>query len=186
MLNPFRSGRDPHPLVVGMTGVKLGERFAQIGCAHGGRLGAIAAKVGLSGRAVCIAPDEAAAARARKGAAEAGVLVDVDVAEPSRLPLEDDGFDLVVVDDTGGLLGAMPDATRAAAVRDALRILRPGGRVMVIGHAARSGIGAMLSRAAAPPFDAVPALAANGFKSVRALAEREGLVFFEGIKPRPV
>src|SRR4029077_1046379 len=107
MSNPFRRGSDPHPLVVGMTGVKLGERFAQIGCAHGGRLGAVAAKVGLSGRAVAIVPDEASSARARKGAAEAGVLVDVETAPPTRLPVEDDGFDLVVIDDTGGFLGAM-------------------------------------------------------------------------------
>jgi hypothetical protein len=39
-----------------------------------------------------------------------------------------------------------------------------------------------------PPFvasgDATLALEADGFKSVRTLAEREGLVFVEGIKPR--
>ena len=29
-----------------------------------------------------------------------------------------------------------------------------------------------------------PPLQANGFKSVRNLAERDGLVFVEGIKPR--
>ena len=66
----------------------------------------IAAKVGLSGRAVAVVPDEASAARARKGAAQAGVLVEVEVAPPTRLPLEDGAFDLAVVDDTGGLLGA--------------------------------------------------------------------------------
>src|SRR6476646_9598022 len=104
MLNPFRRGSAIHPLVVGMTGVKLGERFAQIGCAHGGRLGAIAAKVGLSGRAVAIAPDEASAARARKGAADAGVLVDVEVAPPTRLPIANDTVTLVVVDDTAGVI----------------------------------------------------------------------------------
>src|ERR1700709_651158 len=74
-LNPFVEGGDSHPLVVGMVGTKMGERFVQIGCAHGGRLGAVAAKVGLSGRAVAIMPDEASAARARKGAAEGGVVI---------------------------------------------------------------------------------------------------------------
>jgi hypothetical protein len=34
--------------------------------------------------------------------------------------------------------------------------------------------------------DVAPALQAGGFKSVRTLAEREGLVFVEGIKPRKV
>jgi len=185
MLNPFRRGSAIHPLVVGMTGVKLGERFAQIGCAHGGRLGAIAAKVGLSGRAVAITPDEAAAARARKGAADAGVLVDVEIAPPDHLPLEDGGFDLAVIDDTDGFLGAMAVGMRDRTVREALRILRAGGRLLVIGNGGRMGLAALLPRAQpAPTFDPAPALHSGGFKSVRTLAEREGLVFVEGIKPR--
>src|SRR6266550_2837306 len=130
MLNPFRSGSDPHPLVVGMTGVKLGERFAQIGCAHGGRLAAVAGKVGLSGRAVAIVPDEASAARARKGAAQAGVLVEIETAPPTHLPADDAAFDLVVVDDTAGLLAGMSAVDRAGTIRETLRLLRPGGRAI--------------------------------------------------------
>ncbi len=49
-LNPFAKSGSPHLLAIGMIGAKMGERFVQIGCAHGGRLGAVAAKVGLSGR----------------------------------------------------------------------------------------------------------------------------------------
>ena len=60
-----------------MTGVKLGDRIAQIGCADGGRLAAVAAKAGLSGRAVAVLPDEVSAERARKGAERAGVLVEL-------------------------------------------------------------------------------------------------------------
>src|SRR5260370_40302601 len=96
----FLKRQDPHTLAVSMTGVKMGDQFVQVGCAHGGRLGAIAGQVGLSGRAVVVAPDEASAARARKGAAEAGVLVEVEVASPTRLPIEDGGFDLALIDDT--------------------------------------------------------------------------------------
>ena len=92
----FLKRDNPHSLVVGMTGVKMGDRLLQVGCAHGGRLGAVAAKVGLSGRAAVAAPDESSAERARKGAADAGVLVDVDVAPPTRLPFENDAFDLAV------------------------------------------------------------------------------------------
>ena len=51
-LNPFVRRRDPHTLVVSMTGVKMGDRVAFVGCANGARLAAVAAKVGLSGRAV--------------------------------------------------------------------------------------------------------------------------------------
>jgi ubiquinone/menaquinone biosynthesis C-methylase UbiE len=184
MLNPFRREAEPHVLLVGMTGVKLGERVAQIGCADGGRLAAVARKVGLSGRAVAFVPDDTSAKRAQKGAAKAGVLVEIETAPPMRLPAEDGVFDLVVIDDTAGLLGTMGDSDRAATVQQALRILRPGGRVLAIGSAAR-GLGALLSRAPGGPlFDPTPAFQAAGFQSVRKLAEREGLVFVEGVRGR--
>ena len=88
----FLKRQDPHTLAVSMTGVKMGDQIVQVGCAHGGRLAAVAGKVGLSGRAVVVAPDESSAARARKGAADAGVLVEIEVAPPARLPIESDGF----------------------------------------------------------------------------------------------
>ncbi len=175
---------DPYRLVVGMTGVQMGDRIAQIGCPEGGRLAAIAGKVGLSGRAVAVVPDEVSAARARKAAAREGVLVELEIAPPTRLPGATAAFDLVVVDDTRGLLLAMSADDRVLAVREALRLLRPGGRVMVIGSAPRSGLGAIFTRTrSAPRFDPAPALQSGGCKAVRVLAEREGLVFVEGVKP---
>ena len=185
----FLKRSDPYALAVGMTGVKMGDRLLQVGCADGGRAAAIAQKVGLSGRAVVVVPDESSAARARKGAANAGVLIDVEIAPPVRLPLEDAAFDLVIVDDTDGLIGTMRAEDRVATVRELLRVARPGGRAMVVGTARRGGFGALLSRAhAGPSFaasgDATRSLQADGFTSVRTLAEREGLVFVEGIKPR--
>jgi ubiquinone/menaquinone biosynthesis C-methylase UbiE len=185
----FLKRDNPHTLVVGMTGAKMGDRLVQIGCAHGGRLGAVAAKVGLSGRAVAVVPDDDAAARARKGAENAGVLVDVQVAPPSALPLDDAAFDVAIVDDTGGLFGTMREEDRAHAVREIVRVLRPGGRLVMIGATPPKGIGAMLSRgAAAPPFvssgAAAKALDANGFRSARIIGEREGLAFVEAMRPR--
>jgi ubiquinone/menaquinone biosynthesis C-methylase UbiE len=185
----FLKRDNPYTLVVGMTGVKMGDRFLQVGCAHGGRLAAVAAKVGLSGRAVAVVPDESSAARARKGAAAEGVLVEIEIAPATNLPVEDAAFDVAVIDDTGGLLGNARPEARVGSIREALRALRPGGRIMIVGTAPRGGLGAIFSRAeSGPPFtasgDANKALTADGFKSVRTLAEREGLVFVEGIKPR--
>lgn len=185
----FLKKDNPYLLIVGMTGVKMGDTFVQVGCAHGGRLAAVAGKVGLSGRAAVVAPDESSAGRARKAAEDAGVLVEVEVAPPTRLPLADGEFDLAVVDDTAGLFGTMRPEERVAAIRELVRVLRPGGRVLVVGASPRGGLGAVLSRTQnGPPFvasgDATRALEADGFKSVRTLAEREGLVFVEGIKPR--
>ncbi len=185
----FLKKDNPYLLIIGMTGVKLGDTFVQVGCANGGRMAAVAAKVGLSGRAVVVVPDEASGSRARKAAEEAGVLVEIEVAPPTRLPLGDDEFNLAVVDDTAGLFGTMRPENRVASIRELVRVLRPGGRVLVVGSVPRGGLGAVLSRSQnGPPFvssgEANRALEADGFRSVRTLAEREGLVFVEGIKPR--
>jgi len=181
--------QDPYFLLVSMTGVKMGDSFVQIGCAHGGRLAAVAGKVGLTGRAVVVVPDAAAAARAGKGAADAGVLVEIEAAPPTRLPVDTGGFDLAVVDDSGGLVSSMTSHDRAACIRELLRVLRPGGRVMVVGAAPRGGLSGLLKGGPSGPSFAASggvnaALEADGFKSVRTLAERDGLVFVEGIKPR--
>jgi ubiquinone/menaquinone biosynthesis C-methylase UbiE len=189
MLNPFARAGNDHMLVVGMAGVKMGDRLIQVGCAHGGRLGAVAAKVGLSGRAVAMVPDEASAARARKGAADAGVLVEIEVAPPTALTADEQSFDVAVVDDTGGLIGSLPPDGRAGAVRELARVLRPGGRLVYIGSAPHGGLAGLFAKHPdGASFALTPAardsLTADGFKSVRTLAEREGLVFVEGIKPR--
>jgi ubiquinone/menaquinone biosynthesis C-methylase UbiE len=189
LMNPFTRRAESHLLAVSMTGVKMGDRVAFVGCAHGGRLAAIASKVGLSGRAVAVVPDDGSAALTRKGAEQAGVLVEIEVASPTALPVETAAIDLAVVDDTAGLLAGMPAADRVAAIREIVRVLRPGGRVVLIGAGPVSGLARLVTRAPAAASltasgDINAALSANGFSIVRTLAEREGLVFVEGIKPR--
>ena len=181
--------QDPYLLLVSMTGVKMGDRLVQIGCAHGGRMAAVAAKVGLTGRALAIVPDAESAARATKGAADAGVLVDVETAPPTHLPIDDGAFDLAIVDDTGNVVSAAPDAERTAAVRELFRVLRPGGRVVFVGAGSRAGLGALLKgghaeASFAASGGAVAALQAVGFQAARNLADREGLAFVEAVKPR--
>jgi ubiquinone/menaquinone biosynthesis C-methylase UbiE len=187
-LNRFAKREKPFQLVVGMTGVKLGDRVLQVGCAHGGRLASIAAKVGLSGRALAVVDDAASAARAAKASADAGVLIEVETAPPTRLPVDDGSFDLAVIDDTAGFFSRMRAEDRVATIREVARALRPGGRAMIIGAAPRQGLGALLSRPYSGPSlaasgEAVKALEADGFRAARTLAEREGLVFVEGMKP---
>ncbi|HEY6212503.1 MAG TPA: methyltransferase domain-containing protein [Vicinamibacterales bacterium] len=183
----FFRRQNPHVVLEAMTGIRTGDRLLHVGCADAARLGAVAVKVGLSGRAVAIVPDEASAVRANAGAADAGALVEVIVAPTTKLPADAGAFDVAIVDDTGGLLGEQRAEDRVASVRELHRVLRVGGRVVVIGAAPRGGFGALLTRATAgPPFvssgDAVRSLQADGFPSARLLAERDGLAFAEGIK----
>jgi SAM-dependent methyltransferase len=188
-MNLFARRGDPHLLAVSMIGVKMGDRAAFVGCAHGGRLAAVAARIGLSGRAVAIVPDRASAERVGKGAAQVGVLVEIEVAPPTALPLEPASIDLAVVDDTSGLLGLMPHGEQVASVQELARVLRPGGRAVLVGASPRAGLRGLLTGAQGQaPFVgsevANQTLEAHGFGIVRTLAEREGLIFVEGIKPR--
>src|SRR5262245_27743038 len=107
-----------------MTTVKMGDQLVLVGCVDGNRMGAIALKVGLSGRAVAIVADEESAVRIKRGAADAGALVEVHMSPLTRLPLDDASFDLTVVDDTGGLLTALRPEDRVALVRETARVLK--------------------------------------------------------------
>jgi ubiquinone/menaquinone biosynthesis C-methylase UbiE len=152
----------------------------------------VASKVGLSGRAVALVPDQASAARAEKGAAQAGVLIEVEVAPMTALPVEADAFDVAVVDDTGGLVAAIPAEDRARLIGELFRILRPAGRALVLGTVSPGGLGALgalFKRASSEPSLAATGalhelLVTGGFRPVRTLAERDGLIFVEALKPR--
>ena len=173
-----------------MTGVKMGDRFAQVGCAHGGRLGAVAAKVGLSGRAVAVVPDERSAARARKGR-RAGRRARRNRDRAARRGCRSTTARSISPSSTtppGSSDRSTPPIARPRSASSRASCVR-GGRVMMIGDAPASGMRAVLNRrSTAPSFaasgDATRALQSDGFASVRTLAEREGLVFVEGIKPR--
>lgn len=172
-------------LPVAMSGVRMGERALQMAIDDPALAGAIAAKVGLSGHAAIAVADEQSAARARDGASKAGALVDVQVTSLQLLPFEGSAFDVVVVHAMSGLLAAMDDTLRVATLRDAHRVLRTGGRVVIIEAGERGGIRGLLgggSAAAGDGTSTVASLTAAGFRGARVLAEREGYRFIEGMK----
>lgn len=179
-------GREP--LVMAMSAVRLGERLLQIGVDDAASMGALAAKVGLSGHAAVVTLDERTAQRARSAIADASTLADVSVTSDGSLPFQDASFDVVVVHGVSGLLAAAADDVRARLLREVLRVSRSGGRVIVTEAGERSGLKAMLSPA--PKKDerfersggTIAAMAAAGFKPVRLLADRDGLRFVEGLK----
>lgn len=180
----FKGKSNPYMLIVGMTGVKMGDHMLQIGCTDAGALAATAAKVGLSGRAVAVVPDIETAVKARKGAERQGVLVDVEVGSATALPTEDTDFDLVVVDDAKGDFAKAAQDIQHTVVGESLRILKPGGRLLVISAGEAEGLAALLGGNKGPVFDAEPILKAAGCRIVRLLAEKEGLRFVEGTKAR--
>ncbi len=71
---------------------------------------------------------------AERNAAEAGLTVVGEVADVEALPYEDDTFDLVL---GHAVIHHIPDVEQA--FREMLRVLKPGGRVVICGEPTRVG-----------------------------------------------
>lgn len=166
-----KGGPAMDPLHVSMTGVRMGERFLQIGCHDKGLLGGLAAKVGLSGSCAVAASGERQVKLAQSIGGKVGALIDVqDIKDGHALPFEEAAFDLVVVDDTddGFHRFRMP----TDVLKSALATVRKGGRIEIVTRAnTQHG-----------KLDFVQLLSEAGFKPVRELAERDGFRFVEGLK----
>ncbi len=174
----------PRDLEASMAGVKLGSTVLQIDGPDTGLIAALAKTIGLSGRACAIADTQTSADAFERFAKKAGVLVEVKVARPDGLPYDDGEFDLVVIKN---VLDGMAQHERILCVQQAFRVLRTGGRCLVIDRTLRGGLGAIFAQ---PSVDrryltdggALPALKAEGFRGVRRLADRDGLTYVEGTK----
>jgi ubiquinone/menaquinone biosynthesis C-methylase UbiE len=175
------------PLGVSMTGAKLGDRLLVVGCRDPKLIALLAKKTGLTGRACAVDDSPGRVKDAERAAAEEGVLIEAFSAPLYALPFDAEAFDVVVVRNV--LLDVDPSA-RVSIVDQALRVLRPGGRVILIepsGRAAGGGFSALFQ--SKPPPEPSPdaqalcgALQQIGFVAVRAIAERERLLFVEGVK----
>ena len=166
-------------LPVAMSGVKLGDRLLVIGCSDPSLIARLALKVGLTGRACAVDESPERVAEAARLVEREGALIESAEARGSTVPYESDGFDLVVLRDTA----APAEDVRSRGAREALRVLRPGGRCLVVEGASRSGfLRRSTSGDAARSTAASAALTAAGFAAVRSLAERDGLMFVEGVK----
>jgi ubiquinone/menaquinone biosynthesis C-methylase UbiE len=168
-----------------MAGVKLGDRLLQLGAGDGRLFAALASKVGLTGRACVVDRDAEIIRKAMQAAEKAGVLIEPTTSWFNMLPFENESFDLVVVNQ---LLPRLAPYERIGMLREAYRVLRPGGRCLTIDEDARPGLGALLYRSGDRSYlqggGPERSLTGEGFKASRKLAERQGLVFYEGVKPR--
>src|SRR5918993_2466417 len=124
-------GASMDPLHVSMTGVRMGERFLQIGVHDKALLAGLAAKVGLSGTSAVAALDAGDAKRARAIGAKVGALIEVhEIDEGRAWPIADAQFDMVVVDDSQDTFWSVDKLDDL--LRNALGALRPGGRIEVV------------------------------------------------------
>jgi ubiquinone/menaquinone biosynthesis C-methylase UbiE len=172
-------GREP--LAIAMSGVRMGERLLQIGMDSPPVTSLLAAKPGLSGESSLVVPDEATAARARKAVSESGALVNVAVHTLDALPFGNGSFDVVVVHNRVGQLADHINDVRVLG--ECRRVLRSGGRVVVLDKGSPSGLAAIFQprKEQGSPEATIRALEGAGFRAVRMLGDRDGYRFVEGL-----
>jgi ubiquinone/menaquinone biosynthesis C-methylase UbiE len=153
-------------LIASMVGTRLGDRVLVLGGGDGRLVAAVGAPTGLTGRVAAVEPDAAVANRVETVATANGVLVEVHHSGFDRLPFEDAAFDVAVVP-----VKASADGL-AAALQDAWRVVRAGGRAMIV--------------STDPGPDGAKVMAAlghAGFRAARLLGARDGLAFYESSRP---
>ena len=177
----FRKTAEGDPLPVTMAAVKLGNRFLAVGVRDPALIAVLAAKAGLTGTACAIDADADAVTKAAAAIEAAGALAEVTRAPWGMWPYDEGSFDVALIRD---LLPTLTSDNRSNCVTEVLRVLRPGGRALVVEPAPRGGFGALLSRhnVDANYRGPMQTLRDGGFKAVRELANRDGVLYVEGIK----
>lgn len=177
----FRKSAPAEPLGVTMAAVNLGERMLSVGVRDPALTARLAIKAGLTGRACIVHDHQEALAAAAAEIEREGALIEPVEAPYGMWPFDAGSFDVVVIAD---LLTTLTTGVRARCLADVLRVLRPGGRTIVLERARRGGFGALLHRDSTDPSyaGAAKALADEGFAAVRQVAEAEGMAYVEGIK----
>jgi ubiquinone/menaquinone biosynthesis C-methylase UbiE len=171
-------GREP--LAVAMSGVRMGERVLQIGMDTPAVTSLLAAKPGLSGESSIVVADEATAARARRAVAETNALVNIGVHPLDALPLVSGSVDLIVVHNRDGQI--LPASRSTRVLEECRRVLRSGGRVVVLEKGTPTGLAAIFRSRTEPGAETtVRVLEAAGFRAVRTLGDRDGYRFVEGL-----
>jgi len=173
------------PLSVTMVGVKLADRVVVIGCHDPKLIAALAIKSGLTGRTCGVDPSPAVVGEAERVALAEGALAEFASAPLTALPYDASSFDVVVLRD---VMRGTAVSERLPIAAESSRVLRGGGRCMIIDSTASSaGLTSMFGRT--PPSDSgaadeiIETLKAAGYVAVRSLAERDGLLFLEAVKP---
>ena len=162
-----------------MIGAKAGSTVIIVGASEPELAAEVALVTGLNGRTIVAIPSPDSKPQIELAAANAGALVEIETAPTTTLPVDDGTVDIAVI--TG--LGEAGDR-RDPIVREAMRVLRPGGRVIAIEGKKPAGLRKLWSAGptAAGGEEIVTTLAAAGLRGTRRLGDSEGVSYFEGTK----
>ncbi len=183
LLRIFR--RTGQPLALSMAGIRMGDRLLMLGCGDPLLIAQLAVKTGLTGRAFATDVRNDLAVEAARVAPLEGALIETATAPWTALPLQPGTFDVAVI---RHVFPGLADAERIGCATEVMRVLRPGGRCVVIDLAKRPVLGGLVNRVALDPGygargGAVGVLEAGGFRAARLLASRDGFTFSEAARP---
>jgi len=182
MASWFRKGLSPYQTALAMVGAKAGDIVTIVGANDPVLAAEIARVTALTGQTVVCDAAEGAADRLSAAAADAGVLVEFLPAAATALPFEDGSCDIVLVMQS---LAGLDDAARTSVMTEAVRVLRAGGRVVIMDGTKMSGPLASFRRTQPRvPSDVLLSLLERvQARARRQLADVEGVAFYEGRKP---
>jgi ubiquinone/menaquinone biosynthesis C-methylase UbiE len=117
-----------------LAGVSQGSRLLDVGCGTGTLAIAAWRRSQPVGSVVGVDISEKMLAAARRKAGRAGLDIPFLQADAAELPFEDACFDIVTITT---VMHMVPEERRRSCLREAFRVLNPGGRVLLIDYAGR-------------------------------------------------
>jgi demethylmenaquinone methyltransferase/2-methoxy-6-polyprenyl-1,4-benzoquinol methylase/phosphoethanolamine N-methyltransferase len=121
---------------VELAAIAPGDSVLEVGCGTGALTQRARARVGPDGRVCGIDPSAEMIAVARGKAARAGVDIDFRVASIEALPFEDDSFDVVL---SSLMMHHLPGDLKSAGLAEVGRVLKQGGRLLIVDFKRPSG-----------------------------------------------
>ncbi len=120
--------RDLRQRVVTRGELRSGQAVLDVGCGTGTLAIEAAARVGAAGRVAGIDPAPRQIARAQSKARRAGLSLDFRVAVIEALPFPEGAFDVVT---STLMMHHLPGELKRRGLSEIVRVLRPGGRLVV-------------------------------------------------------